>query len=194
MSTEYTYYEYYVTRSHGLSKKVISNTEVTIGYMTSYSSNNKWIYYSCIQNLDKQSYALTEAVRTSYAPNTNETTNIPSYSSNPVTQPNNNSNTTTVDNSHWETYYRDTYRRYESLAESTYNTLTNLGSRAQDNNGNISGSTGDFPNIGGSIVSLKMNLSNAQREMRNTRIEAQQNYGISIPQSRWETATVNIGF
>lgn len=86
--------------------------------------------------------------------------------------------------------YEDTYRRYERLAENHYNSLTTLGYRSQDSNG-ISGSTGSMTNVGGSIVTMKMNLSNAQKEMRRVRQEAAQN-GVIIQQSHWETATVTI--
>lgn len=96
-----------------------------------------------------------------------------------------NSNTSNANYS-----YEDTYRRYERLAESHYNSLTTLGYRSQDSNG-ISGGTGSMTNVGGSIVSMKMNLSNAQKEMRRVRQEAAQN-GIIIQQSHWETATVTI--
>lgn len=96
-----------------------------------------------------------------------------------------NSNTSNANYS-----YEDTYRRYERLAESHYNSLTTLGYRSQDSNG-ISGGTGSMTNVGGSIVSMKMNLSNAQKEMRRVRQEAAQN-GVIIQQSHWETATVTI--
>lgn len=86
--------------------------------------------------------------------------------------------------------YEDTYRRYERLAESHYNSLTTLGYRSQNSNG-ISGGTGGMTNVGGSIVTMKMNLLNAQKEMRRVRQEAAQN-GVIIQQSHWETATVTI--
>lgn len=96
-----------------------------------------------------------------------------------------NSNTSNANYS-----YEDTYRRYERLAESHYNSLTTLGYRSQNSNG-ISGGTGDMTNVGGSIVTMKMNLLNAQKEMRRVRQEAAQN-GVIIQQSHWETATVTI--
>ena len=102
---------------------------------------------------------------------------------------NNNQTSNTKNNNSSTTFnYESQYRRYERLAESHYNSLTTLGAR-YSNNGNISGTAGNRSNIGGNIVTLKMNLRDAQKNMRRIRMEAAQQ-GVTIPQSSWETATV----
>lgn len=83
--------------------------------------------------------------------------------------------------------YEAAYRRYENCAQSCFRALTAGGVRSQDNNGNIQGKTvGQMP--GGSYVSFKQGLSDAQREMKRIRQEAAQ-YGVIIQQSQWEKAT-----
>lgn len=83
--------------------------------------------------------------------------------------------------------YRSIYSSYESSARSYYNALTSGGVRSQDSNGNISGKTvGQM--AGGTYTSAKQGLQNAQKEMRRIRLEAAQ-HGVTIQQSKWETAT-----
>ena len=84
--------------------------------------------------------------------------------------------------------YESQYRRYERLAQGAYNSLTTLGSQ-YNNNGQISGTIGNRSNIGGNVVTLKRNLRDAQKNMQRIRNEASQ-HGVTIPQSSWETATV----
>lgn len=62
-------------------------------------------------------------------------------------------------------YYQSQYTRWENTARSAYQSATNLGIR------------------------VKSNLTKAQREMRNIRLEAQRN-GHTIPQSHYETVVL----
>lgn len=94
-------------------------------------------------------------------------------------------------NGDWERYYRDQYARWEHRVQSTYNTLTNLGTRGTSSYGNPVGTTGSMGNPGGSLVRMKMTFLDEQKQLRNIRNEAAQK-GIHIPQSSWENAVVNI--
>ena len=83
--------------------------------------------------------------------------------------------------------YEAQYRRWENLAERHYNSLTNTGIRVTSN-GQHSGKAGSMS--GGNYVQQKKAFREAQREMANLRTKAARN-GVNIPQSKWETATVN---
>lgn len=85
--------------------------------------------------------------------------------------------------------YQAAYRTYESSAQDYYRYLTMGGVSEQDKNGNIQGKTvGQIS--GGNYTTWKQGLSKAQAEMRRIRQEAAQ-YGVTIQQSQWETATVS---
>lgn len=86
-------------------------------------------------------------------------------------------------------YYQTQYAKWESLAERHYNSITNLGIKVRDSKGNRSGSTLQSMG-GGRYVQMKQQFREAQRQMRNTRFNAK-NKGLTIPQSKWETATIN---
>lgn len=75
------------------------------------------------------------------------------------------------------------------MAERHYNSITNLGIKIRDSKGNRSGSTLQSMG-GGRYVQMKQQFREAQRQMRNTRLNAK-NKGFTIPQSKWETATIN---
>ena len=87
-----------------------------------------------------------------------------------------------------ESSYITQYKKWENTAERHYNSITNLGYRAKDKNNNRSGGTLSSMN-GGNYVRMKQQFRDAQRQMRNIRINAR-NKGINIPQSKWETATI----
>ncbi len=82
-------------------------------------------------------------------------------------------------------WYQAQYNKWASSAESIYNSLSAI--RTTDRYGNKEG----YSDWGGtsSEAQMKVQLSNAQREMRNIRNEAAR-YGYSIPMSTWETAVV----
>lgn len=86
-------------------------------------------------------------------------------------------------------YYQTQYAKWESLAERHYNSITNLGIKVRDSKGNRSGSTLQSMG-GGRYVQMKQQFREAQRQMRNTRLNAK-NKGFTISQSKWETATIN---
>ena len=84
--------------------------------------------------------------------------------------------------------YQSQYDMWARRAESHYNSLTNLGYSATSKNGNKSGGT--LQSMSGSnYVQMKKSLRDAQREMQRIRRTAANN-GVTIQQSRWETATV----
>ena len=85
--------------------------------------------------------------------------------------------------------YQQQYQRWESLAERHYNSLTNLGYRSKNSSGSRSGGTLHSMN-GGTYVQMKKSLREAQREMARIRREAA-SHGVTIQQSKWETAMVN---
>lgn len=86
-------------------------------------------------------------------------------------------------------YYQTQYAKWESIAERHYNSITNLGIKVRDSKGNRAGSTLQSMG-GGRYVQMKQQFREAQRQMRNTRLNAK-NKGITIAQSKWETATIN---
>lgn len=83
--------------------------------------------------------------------------------------------------------YETTYRRYEKLVQDWFNNLTTSGVKGQDSQGNIKGTTTDIM-PGGTYITNKQGLLNAQKEMKSIRLEAEK-YGVHIQQSKWETAT-----
>ena len=83
-------------------------------------------------------------------------------------------------------YYQQAYRRCEHVVESHFNSLTVLGSKYEDKNGNIRGNTGDMKSW--AVVGMSSKFRDAQREMKKIRMEAAK-YGVNIVQSKWETAT-----
>ena len=86
-------------------------------------------------------------------------------------------------------YYQNLYRKYESLAESAYRSLTSAGVSVKYNDGSREGSTlGSWE--GSNYVGMKVELGKAQREMQRIRAEAARE-GHHIAQSHWETATVS---
>lgn len=86
-------------------------------------------------------------------------------------------------------YYQTQYAKWESLAERHYNSITNLGIKVRDTKGNRAGSTLQSMG-GGRYVQMKQQFREAQRQMRNTRLNAKTK-GFTIAQSKWETATIN---
>ena len=87
--------------------------------------------------------------------------------------------------------YINSYRKWEHIAEKHFNSLTVLGGKYEDKNGNIKGYTGDTKSWG--VTGISMNLRDAQREMRDIRLEAA-NYGVNIPISKWETVSPKVGY
>lgn len=83
-----------------------------------------------------------------------------------------------------------TYLKYEKLAESIYNSLTIGGGTVTNESGESSGVAGEMWQHGGSYSSMKMNLNDAQKQMRRVRQEAAA-MGINITPSRWETITIS---
>lgn len=87
------------------------------------------------------------------------------------------------------TNYLSLYQQWEQRAQANYNSLTNLGYQMRNNNGQQSGGTGRSMS-NSNYTRMKKALREAQNEMRNIRVKAAR-AGITIAQSRWETATVN---
>ena len=85
--------------------------------------------------------------------------------------------------------YLSLYQKWERRAQSSYNSLTNLGYSVRNNNGERSGSTGQSMNSI-NYTRMKKTLREAQNEMRKIRLKATR-AGVNIAQSNWETATVN---
>ena len=86
--------------------------------------------------------------------------------------------------------YATRYAQWERRAEQNYNSITNLGISVT-NNDKASGTSGGSGHISLSNYSaMNKALREAQNEMRKIRLEAQR-AGVNIPQSKWETATVN---
>ena len=82
--------------------------------------------------------------------------------------------------------YQSQYTRWENTARSAYQSATNLGIRVKSNNKEAGGT------YGGKLMywnTYKSNLTKAQREMRNIRLEAQRN-GHNIPPSHYETVVL----
>lgn len=108
-------------------------------------------------------------------------------------QTTNNSNyeTTTEKKSNKRSYefWKQQYDRWERNAKSCYDSLTNNGYKTkkdgQDSGGSAAGSWGVVTFSG-----MKMNLRQAQREMRDIRTKARKD-GYNIPQSNYETINVS---
>lgn len=82
------------------------------------------------------------------------------------------------------------YRKWEQYAEDAVRNLTSGGYSTKDNSGNIKGKANSNYVKGIGYTGNQMNLHECQREMRRIRLEAAK-YGVNIPQSKWETATVS---
>ena len=87
-------------------------------------------------------------------------------------------------------FYQSNYDRWEKVARMAYETLTNTGYKTKDKNGKNTGggSAGSFSPA--NYTSLKRNLRNAQKEMRECRQKASRD-GYKISQSEYETVTVS---
>lgn len=86
--------------------------------------------------------------------------------------------------------YRAHYRKFEQYAEDAVRNLTSGGYSTKDSKGNIKGKSNyDYVN-GIGYTGNQMNLRNCQKQMEKIRLEAAK-YGVIIPQSKWETATVS---
>ena len=94
-----------------------------------------------------------------------------------------------VGSSNSASYYKTQYSNWERRAEQNYNSITNLGMRAKNKQGDRSGSAMESMS-GGNYTLMKKAFRDAQREMRNIRSKAARN-GVSIPHSKWETATIS---
>lgn len=88
-----------------------------------------------------------------------------------------------------ESYYIEHYNRWAGVAQSVYNSLTNLGADIRHRDGSREGYTGGSWE-GSRLAEMKGELRKAQREMRDLRSEAARN-GYHISPSPWETATVS---
>lgn len=86
--------------------------------------------------------------------------------------------------------FESEYRRWESIAERHYNSLTNSGYSATSKNGKKSGSSGSGKLSSANYVQQKRLFREAQREMSKIRNKAQ-SAGIHINKSKWENATVS---
>lgn len=86
-------------------------------------------------------------------------------------------------------YYQAQYAKWETIAERHYNSITNIGMKVRDSKENRAGSTLQSMG-GGRYVQMKQQFREAQRQMRNTRLNAK-NKGFTITQSKWETATIS---
>lgn len=86
-----------------------------------------------------------------------------------------------------ESYYRNTYSRWEREAKSNYEALTRQGSRTKTNGSYTSGTSDGYWRH--HYSGLKKLLRNAQSNMRKTRHEAKR-AGYNITQSNYETITV----
>lgn len=83
-------------------------------------------------------------------------------------------------------WYQAQYTKWESMAQSIYNSLTVTGIRTTTENDEKKGYT-DWG--GSSEAQMKIQLRDAQKQMRDIRNEAMRN-GYTITMSTWETATV----
>ncbi len=85
--------------------------------------------------------------------------------------------------------YEAAYRRWEARVQDWFSNLTLSGYKYQDKNGDIKGKTnGEMKSW--AYIGNKAGLRDAQNEMRKIRLEAAK-YGVTIQQSKWETATAN---
>lgn len=111
---------------------------------------------------------------------------------NSQTQYNNSYNVTasTKSNGHSYDFWKQQYDRWERNAKSCYESLTNTGYKTKkdgkDSGGSAAGSWGVVTFSG-----MKMNLREAQKEMKNIRAKARKE-GYNIPQSNYET--INVSF
>lgn len=112
---------------------------------------------------------------------------IPYYSAPIYNNQHGNQQSQEVDNSGWVNYYTENYKRMADNVESQYNTLVNLGDGIEYGDGH-NAVTDNF--LGRSKYDLINIMHQTQKEMQNLRVEAQQKYGINIPQSSWETASI----
>jgi hypothetical protein len=85
--------------------------------------------------------------------------------------------------------YRASYRKWEQYAEDAVRNLTSGGYSTKDNKGNIKGKSNSDYVKGIGYTGNQMHLRKCQKQMEKTRLEAAK-YGVIIPQSKWETATV----
>ena len=85
--------------------------------------------------------------------------------------------------------YQSDYSKWETLAERHYNSLTNIGSSRTDSDGSKNGTAGKDVSSG-NYVSMKKSFREAQKQMARIRHKAAK-AGITIAQSKWETATVS---
>lgn len=83
-------------------------------------------------------------------------------------------------------WYQTQYNKWGNMAQSIYNSLTVTGVRTTNESGEKKGYT-DWG--GSSETQMKIQLKDAQRQMRDIRNEAMRN-GYTIAVSNWETATV----
>lgn len=174
-----------------------------------FSTSNGEIQSNSIKHPHSPNYPFSSE------PYSDETTSNSDYSSNPSPQPQSQPDNTSSpyivvtpqnsviyppsdpqpveDNSSWENYYREAYASLERRAESTYNSITLLGSRSNIN-GNpygTSGANGDSPVELNAASQMIRTFHNCQHEMRDLRFEARKK-GVEISPSRWETAEVHI--
>lgn len=85
--------------------------------------------------------------------------------------------------------YLTQYQNWERRAQANYNSLVNLGYSAKDKKGNRTGGTGQRVSPS-NYTQMNKSLREAQKEMRNIRLKAAK-AGVTIQESKWETATVN---
>lgn len=88
-----------------------------------------------------------------------------------------------------EDYYREMYARWERVVESAYRSLTSLGLDVRYKDGKREGYS-DSSWQGSNYSGMLNEFHKAQRELRNTRMEASR-HGYRIHVSSWETATVH---
>ena len=81
------------------------------------------------------------------------------------------------------------YRKWEQYAESAVNNLTSGGIKVKDDDGNIKGIANYHSVNGIGYTGNQRSLRDCQNQMRRIRLEAAK-YGVNIPESKWETATV----
>ena len=85
--------------------------------------------------------------------------------------------------------YINSYRKWEQYAQNAVKNLTSGGYITKDDKGNIKG-TSNYNYVNGiGYTGNQRSLSECQRNMKNIRLEAA-SYGVTIPISYWETATV----
>ena len=85
--------------------------------------------------------------------------------------------------------YESQYRNWERRAQANYESLTNTGYKTKQGGNYKGGSNGRSLN-GGNYVRQKQALREAQRQMASIRSKAR-SAGVNIPQSQYETVTVN---